>query len=326
MPNHRAKSSRQNAKPITRFANCEGNGMSGGMNRNIAIRYPWQNRKGAFSPLKALALALVLAPALWIGIRFATGTIGAKPVDLALHETGRWAIRFLLLTLAVTPYRLITGDNRVIAVRRILGVAALGFTLAHVLLYVLQQRYDLVVVALEIVKRFYLTIGFVAFAMMLALGLTSFDSAIRRLGAARWNALHRLIYALTVLGILHGYIQSKIDVSERVIETGIFLALMGVRLMRGRIAFTPLALAALGLIAGVLALGLEYLWYATATGVPAARVFAANFMWDLAPRPGLSAFLICLLLPLLALLPQARASRAAPRRATNPAMNAKRSG
>lgn len=281
----------------------------------MALRFPWQNRKGEFSPLKALALALVLAPALWIGVRFITGSIGAKPVDLALHETGRWAIRILLLTLAVTPYRLITGDNRVLAVRRILGVAALAFTVAHVALYVVQQRYDLLVVALEIVKRFYLTIGFAAFVMMLALGLTSFDGAIRRLGAARWNALHRLIYALAVLGILHGYIQSKIDISERVVETGIFLALIGVRLMRGRVALHAPNLLALVVFAGVLAIGLEYLWYASATGVPAARVFAANFMWDLAPRPGALAFLICLLLPLLALTPQARASRAAPRRA-----------
>ena len=277
---------------------------------NFTIRghAPWQNRKGEFSALKAAALLAVSLPMLWLLARYLTVGLGAKPNDAALRETGDWAIRLLLLTLAITPWRLITGDNRVLAIRRILGVAALTYTIVHVTLYVVQQRYDLIAVALEIIRRFYLTIGFAAFAMMAVLGATSFDSAVKRLGAARWNALHRMVYILTILAILHGFIQSKIDVSERITETVLLLALFGIRLMRNRLAYSIPAMLGLVLICGLLGIGIEFLWYKLATGLPAERVFAANFDWDLAPRPALLGMMIGLILPLLALLPRRNAS------------------
>jgi sulfoxide reductase heme-binding subunit YedZ len=278
--------------------------------------FPWQNRKGEFSRLKAVALAAVLAPALWIAFRLATGQMGAKPIDAALHETGSWAVRLLIATLAVTPYRLITGDNRVIAIRRMLGVAALAYTLAHLALYVVQQRYDLVAVTLEIIKRFYLTIGFVAVLMLVALGSTSFDSAVRRLGAEAWNRLHRLVWPSVVLAVLHAFIQSKIDISEKAIEAGLVLALVGVRLMRGRVAYGAFPLLVLAGLAGLVTVAIEFLWYASFTGVPAARILAANLMLDLQPRPGLAVFLIVLVLPILAQLPRRNASARERLRAT----------
>lgn len=279
------------------------------------IAFPWNDRKGRFAPLKALALAGVIAPGLWISWHWLNGTLGAKPLEVALHETGLWAVRLLLVTLAITPVRLITGWGKVLQLRRMLGIAALAYTLIHLFLYVVQQRYDLVVVVLEIIKRFYLTIGFVSLAAMVALGLTSTDSAIRRMGAERWNRLHRLIYALTALAIFHGALQAKINVSEEVVQVGLFVVLMGVRLLHRQRWLNLWTLIALALLAVPLTAGLEALWYGLATGVPWRRIFEANFMLILAPRPALVVGAIALALPLLAIF-RARPSAAGTRRAT----------
>lgn len=275
---------------------------------------PWNDRLGRFAPLKALALAGVIAPGIWIAGHWLNGTLGAKPLEVALHETGLWAIRILLVALAVTPFRLVTGWGKLLQIRRILGVSALVYVLIHLTLYVIQQKYDLYVVVREIVLRFYLTIGFVSFAAMLALGLTSTDGAIRRMGAASWNKLHRLVYPLTALAIFHGALQAKIRIDEEVIQFGLFAVLMGVRLMRGRIALGFWPLLALALVAVPFAAAVEALWYGLATGVPWRRVLDANLMLALAPRPGLWVGIIAMALPLAALLSQ-RASNAGTARA-----------
>jgi methionine sulfoxide reductase heme-binding subunit len=279
------------------------------------IAFPWNDRQGRFAPLKALALAGVIAPGLWIGGHWINGTLGAKPLEVALHETGLWAVRLLLVTLAVTPLRLVTGWGKLVQLRRMLGVAALAYTLIHLFLYVVQQRYDLVVVVLEIIKRFYLTIGFVSLAAMVALGLTSTDGAIRRMGAESWNKLHRLIYPLTVLAIFHAFLQAKINVSEEVVQIGVFVVLMAVRVLHKRRGLNAWTLALLALLAVPLTAGLEALWYGLATGVPWRRILDANFMLALAPRPALLVGLIALTLPLLAIF-RARPSAAGTRRAT----------
>lgn len=279
------------------------------------IAFPWNDRQGRFAPLKALALAGIIAPGLWIGGHGLNGTLGAKPLEVALHETGLWAVRLLLVTLAITPLRLITGWGKLMQLRRMLGVAALAYTLIHLFLYVVQQRYDLVVVVLEIIKRFYLTIGFVALAAMVALGVTSTDGSIRRMGAESWNRLHRLIYPLTVLAIFHAFLQAKINVSEEVVQIGVFVVLMAVRFLhRGR-RLHAWSLLALALLAVPLTAGLEALWYGLATGVPWRRILDANLMLALAPRPAVVVGLLALVLPLLAIF-RARPSAAGTRRAS----------
>lgn len=262
---------------------------------------PWTDRQGRFSPLKALALAALAAPALWIGWRYATGTLSAKPIDAAILETGTWSVRFLLATLAVSPLRYVTGQTRLIPLRRLLGLGALAYGLVHLLLYVILQKWNLWTVASEIVLRFYLTIGFVSLAAMTALGATSFDGTIRRLGSARWNRLHRLVFPLTVLALLHAFLQSKIDISEEAVMAGIFLALLGVRLARRQFGLSPAVLAGIAVAAAALTIGLEVLWYATMTGVPWRRILDANWMLALQPRPGLMVLIWTSALPLLAL-------------------------
>ncbi|OYU47684.1 MAG: sulfoxide reductase heme-binding subunit YedZ [Rhizobiales bacterium PAR1] len=262
----------------------------------------WNDRKGQFSPLKAATLALVCLPALWIAFRLASGMLGAKPIEAALHETGLWATRLLLITLAVTPCRLITGQNKIVLIRRMLGVAALVYTLIHFSLYIVDQRFDLIKVASEIVLRFYLTIGAISLIAMTALGVTSTDGMIRRMSALAWNRLHFLIYPLTLLGLWHGALQSKINVSEAAVMTGLFLALIGVRVMRRRFEMGVLPLIGLVLLSVIVTAGLEAAWYGLATGIPPERIFAANLMIDLQPRPALVVGMIASVLPLLALL------------------------
>lgn len=279
---------------------------------------PWTDRQGRLSALKAGTLALVLLPGLWIAWKLATGQMGSKPITAALHETGLWSLRLLLVTLAVTPLRLIAGWGKILSVRRMLGVSALGYALFHFVLFVVDQKYDLVRVGIEIALRFYLTIGFLSLAAMIALGTTSFDSAIRRMGAARWNRLHMLVYPLTLLALWHGALQSKIDISEHAVMTGVFLALAGVRLIRrAGVPLDPLRLLALVPVAMVATAGLEYLWYALATGVPADRVFAANFMAGLQPRPALGVGMIAMSLPLVALFASMTRKEGAPGRLAN---------
>ncbi|MCA1952525.1 MAG: sulfoxide reductase heme-binding subunit YedZ [Hyphomicrobiales bacterium] len=278
--------------------------MSSELHRRAAPRMlPWTDRQGRFAPLKAVVLVAVLLPGLVIAARLMTGGLGAKPVTAALHETGLWSLRLLLVTLAVTPLRLITGWGRVLAVRRMLGVAALGYALVHLGLYVFEQGFDLLRVASEIARRFYLTIGFLSLLAMAALGATSFDSAIRRLGAARWNRLHALIHPLTLLALWHGALQAKIDIFEHAVMTGIFLALISLRLMRrAGVPLDPPRLLALVPVAMAATMALEYLWYALATGVPADRILAANFIEGLQPRPALVVGMLVTSLPVLAIL------------------------
>jgi sulfoxide reductase heme-binding subunit YedZ len=275
----------------------------------MQISLPWNDRLGRFAPMKALALAGVIAPGLWIAGHWLNGTLGAKPLEVALHETGLWAVRLLLVTLAITPFRLITGWGKLLQIRRMLGVSALIYVLIHLSLYVIQQKFVVLTILSEIALRFYLTIGFVGLVMMLALGLTSTDSMIRRMGAAKWNRLHKLVYPLSFLAIFHGALQAKINVNEEVIQIGLFAILMTVRVMRGRVTLGFWPLFALVVVAVPFAAGIEALWYGLATGIPWRRVLDANMMLALAPRPALWVGIIALSLPLASLLSQLGFSR-----------------
>ena len=192
----------------------------------LKLKAPWNERNGKFSPLKAVVFAALFAPAVWILFQAATGALAPKPVTEMIHRSGDWALRLILLSLLVTPLRKVAQWPKLIAVRRMVGVAAFAYAFAHFCLYIVDQKFDLLHVAAEIALRFYLTIGFVALLGLGALAATSTDAMIKRLGAARWNQLHKLIYGIGALAIFHFYLQSKEDVSEPVMMTGFFLILM----------------------------------------------------------------------------------------------------
>lgn len=279
---------------------------------------PWNDRAGNLSVLKLIVFLGILAPGAWIALQAATGTLGSKPITAAIHQSGDWSLRLLLVALLVTPLRFIADWPKLIAVRRMIGVAAAAYALVHLLFYVVEQAYDLQKVASEILLRFYLTIGFVGVVGLLVLAATSTDAMIRRLGSTAWNRLHLLTYPLTFIAIWHFFLQTKIDVSQPALMLGCFVWLMGFRLMRRRgIAPRPLQLAGLALISGIATALLEALWYATMTGVMASRILLANLDIAFGVRPALWVVVAGLALALVSLVRlRARRDAPAPRRAT----------
>ena len=252
---------------------------------NAAI-YPWNDRAGRFSGLKAVVLLACIVPMALLAAKALGGMLGSKPLTYAIHDTGDWAVRFLLISLFVTPLRTIANWPKLIIVRRMLGLTALAYVLVHLSLYIAEQRYDLVKVASEIILRFYLTIGFVALLGLVVLGITSTDGMIKRLGSARWNRLHNAVYALTALALAHFFIQSKLDVTQAVLMSGFFIWLMAYRGLRKRgLTVAALSLTAVAAGSALITALVEAAWYAGMTGVAASRVLEANLDFSFTIRP-----------------------------------------
>ena len=252
----------------------------------IALKAPWNERNGRLSALKLAVFLALFAPAVWIGWEWATGLLAPKPVTEAIHATGQWAVRLILLSLLITPLRRVAQWPRLIALRRMIGVAAFGYAFAHFCLYVvLDQKFALLHVASEIALRFYLTIGFVALLGLAALAATSTDAMIKRLGARNWNRLHKLIYAIAALAIFHFYLQSKVDVSEPVLMMGLYFILMFWRILqkRGLPGWAVAVGAAVG--APLAAALLEATWYAVVRHIDFWRVLDENVDFDNGFRP-----------------------------------------
>lgn len=254
--------------------------------------YPWLDPSGRFSFFKLAVFVALLVPAialLWPVIAQGGATI---PVKEAILESGEWTIRILLLTLLVTPLRRITRFSKLVWIRRQVGVAAFCYAMVHVGLYAISQNLDVLRIVSEIVLRIYLTIGFVAVLGLAVLAATSTKSAMRKLGA-KWVRLHKLVYPIAILGVMHFFMQSKIDVSEAALMAGMFVGLMLYRFVhwRGWKLRSFVTLLGVAIVAGLATAGIEYAWYALATGVPADRVAAANLEWMWPLRPAWNVFL-----------------------------------
>ncbi len=293
-----------------------------------ALPRPWRDRNGRLSGLRVVTLIVLVLPGLVAAATLMTAepppVVGglaaadARPITDAIHTTGDWAVRFLLLSLSVTPAMRLFRRPRLVGVRRMIGVAAFAYALAHICLYVADQSFDLVKVATEIALRIYLTIGFVALVGLSTLAATSTDAMVRRLGP-NWQRLHRLTYPIAALALLHFFIQSKIDVSQPVLMTGFFLYLLGARLWTARGWTGAVGLVALALAAGLATALVESAWYAVATGVDPRLVFAANLGFALGPRPavwvaiaGFAVAVAVLAVRRFGARPDARRSTAAP--------------
>lgn len=245
---------------------------------------PWTDRAGRFSPLKTVVLAGTMVPALWLFWRWRSGALMPLPFDEATHFTGKWTIRFILLALAMTPAQRIFRWTRLALVRRMLGIAAFAYAAFHLLLYVGDHKFDLIKVGSEIAMRIYLTIGFLAVMGLTTLAATSTDRMVRRLGG-NWKRLHRLAYVIAGLGILHFFMQSKIDVTEPTLMLGFFILLMSYRRLSAVQLASPAWLAGVAVASAVLTAALEACWYGLATGVPARLVLLANLNFPMMIRP-----------------------------------------
>ena len=186
----------------------------------------------------------------------------------------------------MTPARSVFDWMPLVQIRRRIGVAAALYAGLHFLIYVADQKWDLIVVALEIIKRFYLTIGFTALLILTALAITSTNGWQKRL-RANWKRLHWLIYPAAVLAILHFYIQSKNNVGEATVAAGLFAWLMLWRWMPARLRTRYLGLAVLAVGATLVAAIFEVGWYSLVKNIDPLRVLSANIDLDLAPRPAL---------------------------------------
>jgi methionine sulfoxide reductase heme-binding subunit len=201
--------------------------------------------------LKPIAFLAGLGPAAWLVWAGLTGNLSVNPLSDLTNETGVWTLRFLCITLAITPFRRITGWNHAIRFRRMAGLFAFFYGSLHFLTYAIADRFagldfpDGIVawstvrnlgmsVAADVYKRPFITVGFTAFVLMIPLAVTSTAGMIRRLGGKRWQALHRLVYVSAAGGVLHYWWLVKADVSRPVTYAMVVGALLGVRFYRAR--------------------------------------------------------------------------------------------
>jgi sulfoxide reductase heme-binding subunit YedZ len=236
-------------------------------------------------PIKLAALAAGLAPAVWLAALALGGGLGARPIKAAINLTGDWSLYLLLATLAVTPARHILAAPRLVLARRTLGLWAFGYVALHLILYAFDFDLDLRRVASEIVLRAYLTIGAVALLGFAALAATSWDGAVRRLGAARWNGLHRLVHPCALLSVIHFLLRSPTDTFEPMLLAGLLAWLAGYRLLRRRGEVGPDKLVALAVAAAAFTAVAETAWHATTTGIDPWRILAAHLDIGFGLRP-----------------------------------------
>jgi sulfoxide reductase heme-binding subunit YedZ len=226
----------------------------------------WRDRRDRVSALRIAVLALLALPVTLAAHATLTHGLGARPLNDLIHRTGYWALLFVLMTLTVTPLARIGRLGGLMDVRRMMGVGAFVYAATHILLFVADQMFDLVKVASEIVLRVYLTIGFTALVLLTALAATSTDGMVKRLGAQRWQRLHRAIYAIALLALIHFFQQTKADVWLPTFVAGLLVWLMGYRLLHWRwgepsgwaLAGLAVAASALTFLGEALGIGLYY--------------------------------------------------------------------
>jgi sulfoxide reductase heme-binding subunit YedZ len=176
---------------------------------------------------KAALFAVCLAPVLWMAWGVYRGDVGPNPVEYITHGTGDWTLRFLLITLAVTPVRRLAGLPWLIRYRRMLGLFAFFYGCLHFAIYLwLDKVFDWQEIWKDIYKRPFITAGFTAFALMVPLAITSTKGWVRRLGGKRWALLHRLVYVSGVAAVVHYYWLVKSDIREPLLYGVILMILL----------------------------------------------------------------------------------------------------
>ncbi len=197
---------------------------------------PARRRSALLHPAaKPLLFVLCLLPFAWLFYGAVADTLGANPAEALIRGTGDWVLRLLCLTLAVTPLRQWTGRPELARFRRMLGLFTFFYLVLHFLSYAwLDMGFDPQQIARDIPKRPFALVGFAAFVLMLPLAATSFNRAIKALGAKRWQALHRCVYAIALLALLHFFWMraGKHDFAEVAVYAAIVFVLLGWRVLQ----------------------------------------------------------------------------------------------
>jgi methionine sulfoxide reductase heme-binding subunit len=181
--------------------------------------------------LKAGIFGACLIPLAVLAWNALTNNLGANPIDEVTDQTGIWTLRFLLITLAVTPARRLTGWNRLIQLRRMLGLFAFFYGSLHFLTYLwLDQFFAIEDIVADVMERPFITVGFASFMLLISLAVTSTTAMIKRLGGKWWQRLHRLVYAIAIGGVVHYLWLVKADIQQPLIYGVILAALLGYRL------------------------------------------------------------------------------------------------
>lgn len=180
--------------------------------------------------LKACLFVVALLPLVRLVVLGITDGLGANPIEFVIRANGTWALGFLLITLAISPLRRLTGAGWLVALRRMLGLFAFFYALLHVLGYVwLDQWFDWAAIGHDIVKHPFILAGLLAFVMLIPLAVTSTNAMVRRLGK-RWKMLHQTVYLLAPVAVLHDFWLVKQDITQPVIYAGILALLLGARI------------------------------------------------------------------------------------------------
>jgi methionine sulfoxide reductase heme-binding subunit len=249
----------------------------------------WRDRRGRLSVLRLIALALLLMPL--AKAVFEAGEIarGARPLNELIHRAGFWALVFLGVTLAVTPFRRIFRYGNLIDVRRMLGIGTFCYIAAHLALFFADQSYSFSKLFHEITHRVYLIVGAIAWLGLAVLAATSTDGMVRRLGGLRWRRLHQAIYAIALLGLIHYFQQTKADVTVPTFAAGLFLWLIGYRVLawwQDTSELSTLSLFGLTVVVSLLTFAGEAIGIGIAFHVSPLRVLDTVFDFEAGIRPG----------------------------------------
>jgi methionine sulfoxide reductase heme-binding subunit len=279
--------------------------------RELHLKWPWQDGKLGFSPLKAGTFALMFVPAIWIVYQVGTEQFGPVPLGGMTYWSGLWATALLLLALAMTPASTILGWRRLVIVRRMVGVTALAYTAGHIVIYFALRFWNFASIAHEMVTRFSLIVATVATISLIALGATSLDAAVARMGAKGWKRLHNTVYAVTALALLH-YLLSPDIYPEQFLTSGMFFWLMGWRVLNARGRGTGVtALAVLAVASGLFTALLEAGWVWAYHGYEPLGTLRNDFSLDLGIPPAWQVLALGLLAAAAAFVRQVFRPRAA---------------
>ncbi|HEY7491810.1 MAG TPA: protein-methionine-sulfoxide reductase heme-binding subunit MsrQ [Candidatus Tectomicrobia bacterium] len=180
--------------------------------------------------LKLSVFLASLMPLAVLGWQTVTGNLGANPIKEITEQTGIWTLRFVLITLAVTPVRRLTGWNKVIQLRRMLGLFTFFYGVLHFMTYIwLDQFFMVQEIMADVVERPFITVGFLSFVLLIPLAITSTTKMIKRLGGKWWQRLHRLVYGIAIGGVVHYLWLVKADIQPPLMYGGMVALLLGYR-------------------------------------------------------------------------------------------------